>query len=145
MYDEQSIIELETIRCKHCRRAFVPKTYVKHCNDGKPNCLNVKKRVVFDSAKKRVLNNSHLSKLEKQRILKSLKKRSIKTRFSLRRKSRAVGKRSWRDESSELRAAVHLFRATKRAKLASCRATKKAKLTHSYTKESIYNLYKRLY
>jgi hypothetical protein len=69
-----------------------------------------------------------------------LKKRNTKTRFSLRRKSKVVKKRSWRDESSELRAAVGLFRVAKRAKLAQ-REAKKAKLTHSQAKESIYNLF----
>ena len=140
MYDEQSIIELETIRCQHCDRGFSPKSYVKHCNAGKSRCLNTKKRAVYDSAKKRILNNQHLSKGEKQRVLKMLKKRNTKTRFSLRRKSKVVKNRSWRDESSELRAAVWLFRVSKRAKLAQ-REAKKARLTHSQAKESIYNLF----
>ena len=141
MYDEQSIIELETIRCQHCQRAFVPRAYVKHCNEGKPSCLNVKKRGVYDSAKKRVLSNQYLSKAEKQRVLKAIKKRNTKTRFSLRRRSKGVKKRSWRDESNELRAAVGSFRVAKRAKLARNRIAKKAKLTHSFAKESIYNLF----
>ncbi|KAL7503663.1 hypothetical protein ACHAXN_002029 [Cyclotella atomus] len=109
---------------------FSPKSYVKHYNAGKPRCLNTKKRAVYDSAKKRILNNQHLSKGEKQRVLKMLKKRNTKTRFSLRRKSKVVKKRSWRDESSALRAAVGLFRVSKRAKLARC-AAKKARLTLS--------------
>jgi hypothetical protein len=139
MYDEQSIIELETIRCKHCNRGFSPKSYVRHCNAGKPRCLDTKKRAVHDSAKQRVLNNQYLSKAEKQKLLKAIKKRNTKTRFSLRRKSKVVKKRSWRDESSELRAAVRLFRVATKAKLAQ-RTAKKAKLTHPQAKESIYNL-----
>jgi hypothetical protein len=74
-------------------------------------------------------------------VLKAIKKRNTKTRFSLRRKSKVVKKRSWRDESSELRAAVGLFRVAKRAKLELAQRTaKEAKLTHSLAKESIYNL-----
>ena len=44
MYDEQSIIELETIRCKYCERPFAPSSYVRHCKDGNPICRETKKR-----------------------------------------------------------------------------------------------------
>lgn len=140
MYDEQSIIELESIRCKHCQRSFAPSTYVRHCNEGKPKCLNVEKRSVYNSAKIRVMSNHHFSTDDKKRVLRTIKKMGAKTRFSLRRRSKA-NKRNWREESNELRAAVGLVRVARRAMLAS-RLAKKAKLTHEHpsTKECIYNL-----
>lgn len=59
MYSEQSLLELDAIPCKDCKRSFVPKAYVRHFDmDGKPKCESVfnKKRPVFDSAKVRLIN-----------------------------------------------------------------------------------------
>ena len=139
MYDEQSIIELETIRCQHCKRPFAPSSYVKHCNSGKPRCINVKKRLVYDSTQKRILNNQYLTTDEKRKLLRAIKKKNSKTRFSLRRKSSAQ-KRNWRDESSNLRAAVSLIRAKRVKKSMANHVQKKAKLDHLHPNECIYNL-----
>ena len=137
MYDEQSVIELETIRCKHCQRGFIPSAYVRHCNSGKPMCTISKKRPTYDSTRKRIMNNPHLTATEKKRILRATKKTNGKTRFSTRRK--CSSKRNWRDDSNQLRAAMGLLLVAKKAKLAE-RAAKRAKLAHSSVTESIYNL-----
>ena len=139
MYDEQSVIELETIRCTHCQKSFIPSAYVRHCNSGEPMCTISKKRPTYDSAKKRIMNNTHLTASEKQRILRATKKTNGKTRFSTRRKCRTSSKRNWRDDSNELRAAMGLLLVAKKTKIAQ-RAAKRAKLAHSRVKESIYNL-----
>lgn len=71
MYSEQSLLELDAIPCKDCKRSFVPKAYVKHFNmDGKPKCsVFNKKRPVFDSAKARIGNNKNLNDDEKKMVL----------------------------------------------------------------------------
>jgi hypothetical protein len=127
MYDEQSIVDLESIKCTHCSRTFAPKAYVKHCNSGEPKCLIIKKRPLFDSAKKRIVNNQHLSKDEKKRALQASKRGASKIRTSSRLKKEDRS-RKWRDDSSELRSALSVFRGV----------AKRAKLWHA--NESIYNL-----
>ena len=54
MYSEQSLLELDSIPCKDCKRSFAPKAYVKHFDDvGKPKCQSAltKRRPAFDSAR----------------------------------------------------------------------------------------------
>ena len=54
--DEESVVEIELIKCECCKRSFAPKVYEKHFDgDGQPKCLSQmsKKRAVFNSAKVR--------------------------------------------------------------------------------------------
>ena len=54
--DEESVVEIELIKCEYCKRSFAPKVYEKHVDDdGQPKCLTQmsKKRAVFNSAKVR--------------------------------------------------------------------------------------------
>ena len=54
--DEESVVEIELIKCECCKRSFAPKVYEKHFDDdGQPKCLAQmsKKRAVFNSAKVR--------------------------------------------------------------------------------------------
>ena len=106
MYEEQSVVDFEMTECNHCNRTFAPKAYAKHCSGIKPKCLTIKKRSVYDSARKRIVNNEHFSIHDKRQALQSS-----------RENKKDDHKRKWTDESSELRAAVKLLRVAKKAKI----------------------------
>ena len=58
--DEASVVQIQLMKCEHCKRSFAPKVYAKHFDsNGQPKCAGVtdKKRGVFNSAKVRIIEN----------------------------------------------------------------------------------------
>lgn len=119
--DEASVVQIQLMKCEHCKRSFAPKVYAKHFDsNGQPKCAGVtdKKRGVFNSAKARIANNSNLNSDEQRAVLQAQKKatKELSKKLSgksLRKRNKKGSK--WKEESATFREAMKANRLISKA------------------------------
>ena len=154
--DEESVVEIELIKCECCKRSFAPKVYEKHVDDdGQPKCLTQmsKKRAVFNSAKvryntdvmshiniqwyltrsihhfkARIANNDNLNRDEQMQIIQSQKK--VAKELAKKKTNGGVSKKSKR--SSKWKEESNALREAMKANRLIAKAEREGKPAHYY-------------
>lgn len=113
---------IELIYCEHCGKSYAPETSKKFCQsfdeEGNPKCLRLKhkKRKAFNSAKMRIVNNTHLQPEEKRVVISGRKKVVAELRKKVKGIRSKKRNENWKKQSDDLREAMKCNRMIAKAK-----------------------------